>query len=351
MNRIDATTNASSWLVLGMCRLSAGRGRAPIAFPPSRPTALDGIAIVATVIFKRVSDGRPYPEHGLRTRDWAQVAPRQVRLDELVTTKDTLQRPPCSTRTPRSTATCSPTSWSGEATSTSKTACTGRCARRSSSATCCTPGSWSWRADGFTGPLGGHPRCACDALPRRHPRRHQALTSDLPTDPLVEKTTAISARTATSPRTRRSGPTRSRSASTTPAADGAASRVMKELQTRGFAERRQRQRPQGHRGDPRPGVGRQPEELRRPPRRAPARQRHQGLRRASRSSARESSSWSATSSARCRRRRPRPGPPYVRPQPPGQLTGRPLSAGGAARPCPATAPAGRSATPGAAVPR
>ena len=31
------------------------------------------IAIVATVIFKRVSDGRPYPEHGLRTRDWAQV--------------------------------------------------------------------------------------------------------------------------------------------------------------------------------------------------------------------------------------------------------------------------------------
>ena len=43
------------------------------------------------MIFKRVSDGRPYPEHGLRTRDWAQVAPRQVRLDELVTTKDTLQ--------------------------------------------------------------------------------------------------------------------------------------------------------------------------------------------------------------------------------------------------------------------
>ena len=53
--------------------------------------ALNGLAIVATVIFKRVSDGRPYPEHGLRTRDWAQVAPRQVRLDELVTTKDTLQ--------------------------------------------------------------------------------------------------------------------------------------------------------------------------------------------------------------------------------------------------------------------
>jgi Arc/MetJ family transcription regulator len=43
------------------------------------------------VIFKRVGDGRPYPEHGLRSRDWAQIPPSQVRLDELVTTKDTLQ--------------------------------------------------------------------------------------------------------------------------------------------------------------------------------------------------------------------------------------------------------------------
>ncbi|MBD8871196.1 type II toxin-antitoxin system VapB family antitoxin [Nocardioides donggukensis] len=43
------------------------------------------------MIFKRVSDGRPYPEHGLTSRAWADVAPRQVRLDELTTTKDTLQ--------------------------------------------------------------------------------------------------------------------------------------------------------------------------------------------------------------------------------------------------------------------
>ena len=43
------------------------------------------------VIFKRVGDGRPYPEHGLRARDWAALPPRPVRLDELVTTKDTLQ--------------------------------------------------------------------------------------------------------------------------------------------------------------------------------------------------------------------------------------------------------------------
>ena len=42
------------------------------------------------MIFKRVGDGRPYPEHGLTSRAWAAVPPRQVRLDELVTTKDTL---------------------------------------------------------------------------------------------------------------------------------------------------------------------------------------------------------------------------------------------------------------------
>ncbi|WP_372736918.1 type II toxin-antitoxin system VapB family antitoxin [Nocardioides sp.] len=43
------------------------------------------------MIFKRVGEGRPYPEHGLSAKGWADVPPRQVRLDELVTTKDTLQ--------------------------------------------------------------------------------------------------------------------------------------------------------------------------------------------------------------------------------------------------------------------
>ena len=42
------------------------------------------------MIFKRVGAGRPYPDHGLTQRDWADVPPRQVRLAELVTTKDTL---------------------------------------------------------------------------------------------------------------------------------------------------------------------------------------------------------------------------------------------------------------------
>ena len=43
------------------------------------------------MIFKRVGDGRPYPDHGMSSRTWAKVPPRQVRLDELVTTKDTLR--------------------------------------------------------------------------------------------------------------------------------------------------------------------------------------------------------------------------------------------------------------------
>jgi Arc/MetJ family transcription regulator len=42
------------------------------------------------VIFKLVGDERPYPEHGLSSREWAQIPPRQVRLDSLITTKAVL---------------------------------------------------------------------------------------------------------------------------------------------------------------------------------------------------------------------------------------------------------------------
>ncbi|WP_156251471.1 type II toxin-antitoxin system VapB family antitoxin [Pseudactinotalea terrae] len=43
------------------------------------------------MIFKSVGDERPYPDHGRTTpKDWADVPPRQVHLDELVTTKSTL---------------------------------------------------------------------------------------------------------------------------------------------------------------------------------------------------------------------------------------------------------------------
>jgi Arc/MetJ family transcription regulator len=39
------------------------------------------------VIFKGVGEGRPYPDHALTPSEWAGVAPRQVRLADLVTTK------------------------------------------------------------------------------------------------------------------------------------------------------------------------------------------------------------------------------------------------------------------------
>jgi len=42
------------------------------------------------VIFKGVREGKPYPEHGLSTRDWSRIPPRQIRLDELVTTTTVL---------------------------------------------------------------------------------------------------------------------------------------------------------------------------------------------------------------------------------------------------------------------
>jgi len=43
------------------------------------------------MIFKDVRDGRPYPDHGMSTRDWARFPPRQVRLDELIATKRELR--------------------------------------------------------------------------------------------------------------------------------------------------------------------------------------------------------------------------------------------------------------------
>jgi Arc/MetJ family transcription regulator len=39
------------------------------------------------VIFKAVRDGRPYPEHGYTLKQWAEIPPRPVRLDQLVTIK------------------------------------------------------------------------------------------------------------------------------------------------------------------------------------------------------------------------------------------------------------------------
>jgi len=42
------------------------------------------------VIFRGVCDGRPYPDHGLTQAQWSELAPRQIRLSTLITTKATL---------------------------------------------------------------------------------------------------------------------------------------------------------------------------------------------------------------------------------------------------------------------
>ena len=43
------------------------------------------------MIFKAVGEARPYPAHGLTMSDWAWLPPHQVRLDQLITTKGTLE--------------------------------------------------------------------------------------------------------------------------------------------------------------------------------------------------------------------------------------------------------------------
>ncbi len=60
----------------------------PVTFGISRTTFRP--ARLRWVIFKRVGEERPYPDHGLKPKDWSALPPRQVRLDELVTTKGTL---------------------------------------------------------------------------------------------------------------------------------------------------------------------------------------------------------------------------------------------------------------------
>ena len=42
------------------------------------------------MIFKRVGEGRPYPEHGYLQKQWAVIAPQQVQLSDLVITKRNL---------------------------------------------------------------------------------------------------------------------------------------------------------------------------------------------------------------------------------------------------------------------
>lgn len=62
-------------------------GTRAVPAPAPAQVALRPDAYNAAVIFKRVGDSRPYPEHGLVQKQCAAIAPQQIRLDELVTTK------------------------------------------------------------------------------------------------------------------------------------------------------------------------------------------------------------------------------------------------------------------------
>lgn len=42
------------------------------------------------MLFKRVESARPYPDHGLTQRDWAEIPPTRIRISNLVTTKKEL---------------------------------------------------------------------------------------------------------------------------------------------------------------------------------------------------------------------------------------------------------------------
>ena len=67
-------------LLCPQCVSARGRGH-PVSLRMSR---------MGGVIFKRVGAGRPYPDHGLGQRQWAEISPTQVHLDELVTTNTNL---------------------------------------------------------------------------------------------------------------------------------------------------------------------------------------------------------------------------------------------------------------------
>ena len=90
-NRHEAE-RASEFLAATCEDLSGGssfsRGSLARSRLSARPSPL---CQTGAMIFRAVGDGRPYPEHGRESaRDWADVPPRMVRLDELVTTKRNL---------------------------------------------------------------------------------------------------------------------------------------------------------------------------------------------------------------------------------------------------------------------
>lgn len=106
MNECDeALVIRRGWGRQYVLRWRPGRGRGPQLQGPGvivphrwarctsvaqRPSA-GWVSYAGGVIFKAVGESRPYPQHQLSTtRDWGAIAPQQVRLDELITTKRTL---------------------------------------------------------------------------------------------------------------------------------------------------------------------------------------------------------------------------------------------------------------------
>ena len=95
------------------------------------------------VIFKAVGEGRPYPDHGYNTpKDWAALPPRPVRLDELVTTKRTLDLEALLAEDSTFFGDLFPHVWSTGASCTWRTACTVPSGRRCISARRSTRASW-----------------------------------------------------------------------------------------------------------------------------------------------------------------------------------------------------------------
>lgn len=97
-----------------------------------------------TMIFKKVGDSRPYPQHGMTHADWGGIPPQQVRLDTLITTQKPSTSRLYSPKTPPSTATSSRMWSNGAENSTSKTACTEHCVTPCTAAPSCTRAYWTW---------------------------------------------------------------------------------------------------------------------------------------------------------------------------------------------------------------
>jgi|SRR6266700_4467168 Arc/MetJ family transcription regulator len=67
---------------------TGGCGRPASRDSPRR--SLRSSSRLRCVIFKQVGEGRPYPDHARSSREWAEIPPRPVRLDQLITTKNVL---------------------------------------------------------------------------------------------------------------------------------------------------------------------------------------------------------------------------------------------------------------------